>query len=195
MSTTAKPETEKTRSTKAPARKKAEPARKPRKPKPMIAPRPDVTPPVPLASGSVGFQILAVCRHYNADLLAAFTANPTTRGLTVPRYLTLRVIRASPNIHGAGMARAVQISPQTMTTIMTGLVDLGWIERTNVPGHGRVVYNTLTPAGRRVLDAAEEAVGKVDAKLEKAFSHDDGRGIENLGAMLHQAEKAFSPAA
>ena len=83
-------------------------------------------------------------------------------GLTLPQYRLLLLLDAGPTISSA-LADRLAVRPPSVTAVVDGLVGRGLVERRQSEVDRRRVSHVLTPGGRRVLAAADEAV---DARLQ-----------------------------
>ena len=86
-------------------------------------------------------------------------------GLTLPAYTALSVLRAEDGLSNAHLARLSLVTPQSMSEVLTQLVDQGYVRRRADPGHGRVIRTELTSAGRRALERCDRAVDEVEREL------------------------------
>lgn len=104
-----------------------------------MAPEPDVTDVADALRTSIGL------------LLRRLRQVPVEGEPTLPETSALaRLDRGGPATPGA-LAKAEQISPQSMGTTLSGLEARGLIERRPDPTDGRRVVMSLTEAGRSVL--------------------------------------------
>lgn len=86
--------------------------------------------------------------------------------LTVPQISALaRIDRDGPNTVTA-LAKAEQISPQSMGATLNALEARGLIQRSADPADGRRVVLSISPAGHHVLRGRQNARAR---QLEKAF--------------------------
>lgn len=86
-------------------------------------------------------------------------------GLTLPAYTTLSVLRVQDGLSNAQLARRSLVTPQSMSEVLTLLVDQGFVRRRAKPGHGRIIRTELTKAGRRALERCDRAVDDVEQEL------------------------------
>jgi DNA-binding MarR family transcriptional regulator len=94
--------------------------------------------------------------------LAAAVA-PT--GLTLPAYTALSVLQVQDGLSNAQLARNSLVTPQSMSEVLTLLVDGGFVRRRAEPGHGRIIRTELTAVGRRALERCDAAVDAVEQEL------------------------------
>jgi DNA-binding MarR family transcriptional regulator len=113
-------------------------------------------------------------------------------GLTVPQYSALLVIADTPGISGAELARRCLVTPQTMTTVLGNLTVKGLIERRTVPGQGRAMETTVTPAGKRLLGRADKKVVEVEELLNAQLTKADQQTLHKL---LEKCRVPFSASA
>jgi DNA-binding MarR family transcriptional regulator len=93
------------------------------------------------------------------------TAAIEPTGLTLPAYTALSVLRAQDGLSNAHLARRSLVTPQSMSEVLTLLVDQGYVRRRAEPGHGRVIRTELTKAGSRALERCDLAVDDVEREM------------------------------
>jgi len=136
----------------------------------------------------LGYHILASARAYSHALQLALAAKPATAKLTVPRLQALQIIASNDGIHGADLACALDVTPQTVTTILNSLLDNGWIDRR--AGKGRALKAYLTKEGRAQLNKGIAVLLKVDETLAGTYSH-DGAEADVLTDLLRMGRQSF----
>lgn len=82
-------------------------------------------------------------------------------GLSLPQYRVLGLLDAGPSISST-LADRLAVRPPSVTAVVDGLVGRDLVERHHSEDDRRHVRHVLTPAGRKLLAAADEAV---DARL------------------------------
>ena len=107
-------------------------------------------------------------------IFAAVTERVAQHGLTTLQFTTLSVL----NRHGAPLstsqlARRAFMTPQSMSEVIHALESKGLIKRNPHPNHRRTLPATLTPKGRRLLTACEEAVAEFEDAMLDGFSKED----------------------
>ncbi len=100
-------------------------------------------------------------------------------GITMLQFGTLNAIAVTGPQSGADLARRADVRPQTMASMLTGLIDAGLLERHPHPVHKRILLADLTTPGRRLWRTASERVGRVERRLH-----------ETLGDSGYQAMRA-----
>src|SRR5258708_40344241 len=88
-----------------------------------------------------------------------------TTGLTLPAYTALSVLRAQDGLSNAQLARRSLVTPQSMSEVLTLLVNLGYVRRLAEPGHGRIIRTEVTDVGRDALARCDLAVDAVDHEM------------------------------
>jgi DNA-binding MarR family transcriptional regulator len=86
-------------------------------------------------------------------------------GLTLPAYTALSVLRAQDGLSNAQLARRSLVTPQSMSEVLTLLVDQGYVRRRAEPDHGRIIRTELTKAGRRALERCDRTVDVVEREM------------------------------
>jgi DNA-binding MarR family transcriptional regulator len=105
------------------------------------------------------------------------------------------VIADTPGISGAELARRCLVTPQTMTTVLGNLTVKGLIERRTVPGQGRAMETTVTPAGKRLLGRADKKVVEVEELLNAQLTKADQQTLHKLLEKCRVPFSAVAPVA
>ena len=95
-------------------------------------------------------------------LRTAMEGSLRSLGLSVPQYSCLEILDARPGISNADLARGVFVTRQAMHQLLRGLQDADLV---SAGGRGRVQRYSLTPEGRRVIEAASAAVAAVEEQM------------------------------
>ncbi len=92
-------------------------------------------------------------------------------GLTTLQYTILSVLqRHGAPLSNAQLARRSNMRPQSMAEVLEALEAKGLIRREAHPSHGRLLPARVTPRGRRVLAACDEAVIDIENRMFAAYS-------------------------
>ncbi|GIE83156.1 putative transcriptional regulator, MarR family protein [Actinoplanes philippinensis] len=86
-------------------------------------------------------------------------------GLTPTQFGVLLELDLRPGLANGEVARAVLVTPQSMSDLLVSLQRLGYIERDASAGHGRRVPAQLTADGRAALRRCATAVELVETSL------------------------------
>jgi DNA-binding MarR family transcriptional regulator len=124
-------------------------------------------------------------------LRAATDAVAREHGLTTSQYSTLDAIGRNPGLHGAALARACFVTPQTMDDLLKRLEETGLVSRANDPSHGRRLSYSLTASGRRALDAMTDAMEAVQVRMVSGLTPE---GVEELARYLRSCAEALETA-
>ncbi|WP_375336053.1 MarR family winged helix-turn-helix transcriptional regulator [Nocardia sp. SYP-A9097] len=108
--------------------------------------------------------------------------NPALKpsGVTVPQYAALFVLRDSPGISAAALARQCGVTPPTMNTVLANLKDRGLIERTPHEWHKNVLETRLTDAGEKTLRDADKRAVRVERALADEFTAAERKTLMDL---------------
>jgi DNA-binding MarR family transcriptional regulator len=91
--------------------------------------------------------------------------------ISLGQYRTLLYLRTGPKNAGA-IAAAGEIKKPTVSALLNGLRDKGWIATADDPADARVTQVVLTPAGKARMDAFElELAARIDP-LMLGLDHD-----------------------
>src|ERR671924_953871 len=94
-------------------------------------------------------------------------------GLTGAQYAVLSVLAMDSGLSGADLARACNTTPQAMNGVLATLERDGLVVRHPHPTHGRIVQVSLSAEGARPLEAANPAVRRLEATIERDFTSDE----------------------
>jgi DNA-binding MarR family transcriptional regulator len=86
-------------------------------------------------------------------------------GLSPTQFGVLLELDLHPGSANGEVARAVLVTPQSMSDLLASLERLGYVERDDSAGHGRRVPARLTRAGREILRECAAAVADVEKSL------------------------------
>ena len=129
----------------------------------------------------LGFLLYRVAAVLRTEVSAALRP----LGLTLPEFVCLRMISATPGVSSAELSRHTNVTPQAMNTVLRKLEQIGAVERPESVSSGRALPPTLTSRGRALLKRAEAAVrvadGHILAKLSGAQQREFKRTLEKLG--------------
>lgn len=103
-------------------------------------------------------------------MMAAKTAALRPLGLTVPQYAALHTVVAGPGSSSAQVARACQVSPQTMGAVLAALAERGMIVRRPSSVHTGVLVAEATPRGRRLARQADAVTLRIERSFDALFS-------------------------
>lgn len=101
-------------------------------------------------------------------------------GLTLNGYTVLSVLRVQDGLSNAQLARRSLVTPQSMSEVLTQLVDLDYVRRRAEPGHGRIIRTELTKAGIRALDRCDRAVDEVELELLGGLDTDEVASLRDV---------------
>lgn len=101
--------------------------------------------------------------------------------LSLPQYRMLIFLAESGSEAASGLAGKLGVSRPSVTALVDGLVARGWAERCADPLDRRRVTHTVTPAGRKVLARADDAVEARLADLARGIDDDADRAEAYAG--------------
>jgi len=97
--------------------------------------------------------------------------------MTLPQFRVLSLIASSPERAGR-IATLAGVSRPSLTGVLDGLTQRGWVRRVEVDGDRRGVSLEITEDGRAALDRAQAATGE---RLADVLDHLD---VADRGAVL-----------
>ena len=86
--------------------------------------------------------------------------NHSTSELTMPQYRVLGLL-SSGHERATELASKLAVTKPTLTSLIDGLVERGYVAREATAGDRRAVRIVITPAGRAAADAAGQALRDV----------------------------------
>jgi DNA-binding MarR family transcriptional regulator len=101
-------------------------------------------------------------------------------GLTLPAYTALSVLRGQDGLSNARLARRSLVTPQSMSEVLTLLVDRGYVRRSAEPGRGRVIRMELTDDGNRALVLCDHAVDAVEREMLGDLDADEAQSLRDV---------------
>lgn len=85
--------------------------------------------------------------------------------LTPSQYTTLSMLAANSETSSSDLARRVLVTPQSMSEMIMALDRKGLIKRKESESNRRVLGISLSPAGRALLEKADDRVDALETKL------------------------------
>lgn len=113
-------------------------------------------------------------------------------GLTMRQFAVLRALSAEEGLSQAALGDRLQIDASSIVAVLDACQKAGWLERRPTPSDRRRYAIHLTPAGRRVLVRALEAVGKAQDQLFGALSDDQRSQLHDLLLLLAGSDQVVS---
>ena len=117
------------------------------------------------------------------QLTAAFEADLAPHGLTMGDYEVLVFLSEADDnrMRMCDLASALKLSPSGLTRRLDGMVRSGWVTRAACPGDRRVMYASLTAAGRKKMEAAApDHVASVRRHFIEPLGADGVRRVSEL---------------
>lgn len=101
-------------------------------------------------------------------------------GLTLPEFVCLRILSATPGLSSAELARDASVTPQAMNTVLRRLEDLGAVSRPASVSSGRALPASLTSQGQTLLQRAEAVVLAADARILGRLTEAEQRQFKSM---------------
>ncbi|GAA1506628.1 hypothetical protein GCM10009827_020540 [Dactylosporangium maewongense] len=112
-------------------------------------------------------------RHAWLSLRGVVAEALVEHDLSVAQFASLLLLRESPGMSVADVARKVSTARQSANEMLGGLERAGLVERRQHPTDRRSQQIMLTPLGLERLEAALPTVQAVEARLSAGFSEAD----------------------
>ena len=121
-----------------------------------------------------------------ARLGRVFEKRLADEGMTLPQFRVLSFL-SEGEWAASKVADWLAVSRPSLTSLVDGLVDQGWVERKESPTDRRSVLHHLTPAGRTQLAEATDALaGSLGGLLDHLDDDERARAEDGL-ALVHTA--------
>lgn len=121
-----------------------------------------------------------------ARLARVFEKRLADDGMTLPQFRVLSFL-SEGEWAASKVADWLAVSRPSLTSLVDGLVDQGWVERKESPADRRSVLHHLTPAGHdRLLQATESLAEGLGALLDHLDPDERARAEDGL-ALVHIA--------
>ncbi|MGH7722168.1 MAG: MarR family winged helix-turn-helix transcriptional regulator [Candidatus Dormibacteria bacterium] len=98
-------------------------------------------------------------------------------GMSLPLANALIDLEEEDGISSAELSRRVSVTAQTMTHLVSSLMERGLVERRRHSSHGRILTVHLTPAGRRVVTRCTAISTGVERRMMRGFSMAERRRL------------------
>jgi len=89
--------------------------------------------------------------------------------VTTPQFLVMTMINAYPGASSADVARLAQLTPQTISLIVSNLEKNGRVTRVVSPTHGRIQQMALTEEGKTLLTECRERASIIENRLSDSI--------------------------
>ena len=100
--------------------------------------------------------------------------------LTFPQYICMRLLSVTPGMSSAELARAVNVSPQAMNTVLRGLEDMGAVSRPPSVPVGRALPARLTRSGAALLKRTDVVVQRAEAHVLSGLTNDERHELKRM---------------
>lgn len=115
-----------------------------------------------------------------ARLARMFETRLGEDSMTLPQYRVLAFL-SEGEWAASKLADMLAVSRPSVTAVVDGLVDRGWVERRESPEDRRRVLHQLTPAGRATLERSTDELGTcLDGVLEHLDAAERSRALDGL---------------
>jgi DNA-binding MarR family transcriptional regulator len=116
----------------------------------------------------------------SAKLRAAMTTALRPFDLTLSEFVCLKLLRDTPGLSNADLARLFEVSPQTMNATLKALQSSQLVKRPIAAAQGRTLPTEITAAGRKLLDAIEPAARHAEATVLAPLPAADRRRFKHM---------------
>ena len=109
--------------------------------------------------------------------------------LTARQFSVLAVLRSRPGVTSAELARAVMMTPQSMSALLDQLEEAGLVQPRPRRGKGVRAPTELTARGDEVLAAAGRSVRDLDETTREALGSDLTPFVRGLDRLLDSLDE------
>ena len=100
------------------------------------------------------------------------------------------MVRHRPGVRVGGAAAELHLAPNTVSTLVTGLVASGWLSRETDPEDGRSALLLLTPSAEtRVAEWRDRRLALFGEALDSLPAEDRDRLIDAIPALQRLVER------
>lgn len=117
-------------------------------------------------------------------LLRRLRREDAASGLTASRLSALSVVVFGGPLRMGDLAEAEQVTPATISRLVTGLESGGLVRRVPHPHDGRVLLVEATPEGRALLEAGRRRRVRVLAAELEALGPEDRAALARAATIL-----------
>jgi DNA-binding MarR family transcriptional regulator len=121
---------------------------------------------VPTIERAAGYLVKRVQQAFRRRSDAALRST----GVSMAQYAVLRALADHPDASASELARLCFVTRQSLQDVLAGLRAAQLVQDADTPPRGRTRSLQLTPAGRRRLTDADEAVKTVDSTMLQGLS-------------------------
>jgi DNA-binding MarR family transcriptional regulator len=132
-----------------------------------------------LAAGPDGIPAYTLARA-GAAMNAAFTRQLATVGLRPHTFFVLVHLAREPALTSAELARRLAMTPQSMSALLQGLADAGWVERPAGARRGQRIDVRLTDAGRAALMSAGPVLAELGRPEALGLTREEAATLQAL---------------
>ncbi|MFC7308901.1 MarR family winged helix-turn-helix transcriptional regulator [Streptomyces monticola] len=125
-------------------------------------------------------RLLKAFKQAELRIRAAKETATRSAGLSRAQYVVLQTVSADPGVTAAELARRGEVTPQTMSVLLTRMEKAGLIERKPHPRHCGVMEIHPTGDGIARFKAADEQLGQVERRLRDSLSKAEQEQFEEL---------------
>jgi len=101
-------------------------------------------------------------------------------GMTITQWRALGVILHKPGATHSDLMRQMEIEAPSVTSLVNGMERNGWVKRTRSTADARVKRLSLTASGRRMIEAAGEAMGPIEDRMTATLSAGEVATLKRL---------------
>lgn len=109
----------------------------------------------------------------NQTLTRQVTAAVDDLGVTVTQLGIAVHLDELGHMSASDLARLFHLTPQSVTTALNRLEQIGWVERRPHPVHRRIVLYEVTPTGLENVERGRERVAAINHSVEVLLSDEE----------------------
>ena len=135
-------------------------------------------------------QFMDIDPHFMHRVGAALRCGREDQAATMGQFRCLAILSHGP-LTLRELAGRYEVSPPTMSRMISGMVDRGWVSRTENPNDRREITLEVLPAGREVFQQMVDRAHTETAQWLRALTEQDllhlQAGLEGLARIVHES--------
>ncbi|MCI4339996.1 MAG: MarR family transcriptional regulator [Thermoplasmata archaeon] len=113
-----------------------------------------------------------------------------SHGLTVPQFIVLIWVNREGPTTLSSLAQLLEVTPQSITSIVDALEGSGWIARSTVPTDRRASLVALTPTGTKLLGTIRASQTE---RVERGLASQSADALRSAAQVMEAVRSSLAP--